>query len=337
MVLHRRADDGARAARVNAVNTQSNTQLNTTRAQGGPPNPTWPSLPLASWADTYATLHMLTQIVGKTRLALAPMENHWWQTALYVTERGLTTSAMPYQGRTFAVDFDFIDHSILVRTGEGATRAVPLIPRSVSDFYREYLAVLRSLDIEVKLVDVPVEIPVAIPFAQDTGHTSYDPAAANRWWRVMVQVDRVLKRFHGRFEGKASPVHFFWGAFDLATTRFSGRKGPTYTGVVPNCPAYVMVEAYSRECSSCGFWPGGAGASEAAFYSYAYPEPPGYSARTVRPDGAYYDENLKEFILPYDVVRTAASPDDTLLEFLQSTYETAADLAAWDRTSLERQ
>lgn len=235
---------------------------------------------------------MLTQIVGKTRLALAPMENHWWQTTLYITERGLTTSPMPYQDRTFAVDFDFIDHGLVLRTNEGATRTIPLVQRSVSDFYREYLAVLHSLEIEVELMDVPVEIPVAIPFAVDTEHRSYDGAAANRWWRVMVQVDRVLKRFRGRFEGKASPVHVFWGAFDLATTRFSGRKSPTYAGIVPNCPAYVMVEAYSRECSSCGFWPGGAGASEAAFYSYAYPEPPGYSARTVRPDGAYYDENL---------------------------------------------
>ncbi len=280
---------------------------------------------------------MLTQIVGKTRLALAPMENHWWQVTLYVTERGLTTSPMPYGDRTVAIEFDFIDHSVVVRTSGGVRTAVPLIQRSVSEFYKEYLGVLHSLGIDVKLVGVPVEVRNAIPFADDTQHSSYDRDAAHRWWLAMVQGDRVLKRFRARFEGKASPVQFFWGSFDLAATRFSGRGAPKHPGGAPNCPDYVMVEAYSRECSSCGFWPGGEGTPEAAFYSYAYPEPAGYSKRKVRPDAAYYDENLKEFILPYDSVRNAASPDETLLDFLQSTYEAAADLAGWDRTSLERQ
>jgi len=298
-------------------------------------NSAWPALPLDAWADTYATLHMLTQIVGKMRLALAPMQNHWWQVALYVTERGLTTSPMPYGERSVTVDFDFIGHEVSVRTSEGGSRSIPLIQRSVRDFYSEYLKVLRSLDLSVPIMGVPVEVEVAIPFAEDTQHASYDPEAANRWWRVLVQADRVLKRFRGQFEGKSSPVHFFWGSFDLAATRFSGRRAPLHPGGAPNCPDYVMHEAYSRECSSCGFWPGG-GTQEAAFYAYAYPEPDGYGARTVRPDAAYYDTSLREFILPYDALRDADSPDDVLLAFLQSTYEAAADLAEWDRASLER-
>ena len=277
-------------------------------------NAVWPPLPVAAWADTYATLHMLTQIVGKTRLALAPMQNHWWEVTLYVTERGLTTSAMPYRERALAVDFDFIDHNVLLRTSDGATHAIPLIQRSVSDFFAEYMGVLRALEVEAKIMGVPVEVDVAVPFAKDTQHASYDEVAANRWWRIMVQADRVLKQFRGQFEGKASPVHFFWGSFDLAATRFSGRGAPLHPGGAPNCPDYVMHEAYSRECSSCGFWPGG-GTQEAAFYSYAYPEPAGYSAYAIRPAAAYYDTNMREFILPYDAVRNATSPDDTLLEF----------------------
>jgi hypothetical protein len=295
----------------------------------------WPELPIAAWADTYATLHMLTQVVGKMRLALAPMQNHWWQVTLYVTARGLTTSPMPYNGRMVAVDFDFIDHNVVVRTSEGGTREIPLIPRSVSEFYSEYLKVLRSLDVDVKIVAKPVEVEPALPFATDTEHSAYDQEAANRWWRVMLQVDRVLKRFRGEFEGKSSPVHFFWGSFDLAATRFSGRGAPTHPGGALNCPDYVMREAYSRECASSGFWPGG-GTQEAAFYSYAYPEPAGYSEYAVRPSAAYYDKNMREFILPYDAVRNAESPDDVLLDFLQSTYEAAANLAGWDRASLER-
>lgn len=277
---------------------------------------------------------MLTQIVGKTRLALAPMRNHWWQVTLYVTPRGLTTSAMPYGTRSAVVDFDFIDHNVILRTSEGGRSEIPLVQRSVRDFYLEYLEVLSALGIDAKIRGVPVEIETAIPFAHDTLHASYDAASANRWWRAMLQVDRVFQVFRGRFEGKASPVHFFWGSFDLAVTRFSGRPAPKYAGVVPNCPIYVMVEAYSRECSSAGFWPGG-GEQAPAFYSYAYPEPAGYGSHAIRPEGACYDPALHEFILPYDKVRRSASPDEVLLQFLQSTYEAAADCASWDRMSFE--
>jgi len=295
---------------------------------------TWPALPITSWAPTFATLHMLTQIVGKTRLALAPMVNHWWQVTLYVTPRGLTTSSMPYGKRTAAVDFDFINHSVVIRISTGASRAIPLVSRSVREFYVEYLNVLKALDIGAKIRGVPVEIVTAIPFAEDTEHHTYDAEWANRWWRVMVQIDRVLKAFRGRFEGKASPVHFFWGSFDIAATRFSGRRAPEFSGVVPNCPDYVMKEAYSRECSSCGFWPGGNG-QDAAFYSYAYPEPDGYKNYKISSESAYYDETLREFVLPYETMRTSSSPDDTLLTFLQTTYEAAADCANWDRAALD--
>jgi len=295
----------------------------------------WPELPLAAWQDSYATLHMITQIVGKTRLALAPMVNHWWQVTLYVTERGLTTSPMPYGTNTATVDFDFIHHHVAIRTNTGQTRTIPLVQRAVRDFYKEYLDVLAALGINAKIRGVPVEVETAIPFAEDTQHASYDAESVNRWWRAMVQVDRVFKQFRGRFEGKASPVQFFWGSFDMAATRFSGRGAPLHPGGAPNCPNYVMEEAYSRECSSAGFWPG-SGTQEAAFYSYAYPEPDGYREYSVRPDGAYYDANMREFILPYEKVRTAASPDEMLLDFLESTYEAAANGAAWDRASLER-
>ena len=295
----------------------------------------WPELKLASWQGSYATLHMLTQIVGKTRLALAPMQNHWWQVTLYVTERGLTTTAMPYGRHTATVDFDFIYHNVAIRTSAGQTRTIPLVQRPVSEFYAEYLDVLAALGIGAKIRGIPVEVETAIPFAKDTEHAAYDSEAVNRWWRAMVQVDRVLKQFRGRFEGKASPVHFFWGSFDIAATRFSGRGAPPHPGGAPNCPDYVMLEAYSRECSSAGFWPGG-GTQEAAFYSYAYPEPDGYRDFHIRPEQAYYDTNMREFILPYDAVRTSASPDATLLEFFESTYEAEADRATWDRASLER-
>ena len=295
----------------------------------------WPALPLASWSGTYETLHMLTQIVGKTRLALAPMENHWWQVALYVTERGLTTSVMPYNARAVTVDFDFLAHAVVLRTSDGDSRTIPLVPRTVAAFYGAYMSALSSLGVDVKLHPVPVEVPVAIPFVDDTEHAEYDGAAAQRWWKVMLQTDRVMKRFRGGFDGKASPVHFFWGSFDIAATRFSGRGAPLHPGGAPNCPDYVMQEAYSRECSSCGFWPGGAG-QEAAFYSYAYPEPGGYSTQPVQPADAYYDQTMKEFILPYDAVRTADAPDERLLAFLQSTYDAAAGCGDWDRASLER-
>lgn len=296
----------------------------------------WPALPLASWQDTHTTLQMWTQIVGKTRLALAPAENHWWHVALYVTPRGLTTSAMPSGTRTVEIEFDFLDHTLVMRTNDGAVRTLPLVPQSVADFYATYLDTLRALDIEVDIVPVPVEVEVAIPFAEDREHASYDGGAVARWWQTMVQADRVLKRFRGRFLGKASPVHFFWGGFDLAATRFSGRPAPRHPGGIPNCPDYVMVEGYSHECASAGFWPGNAALTQPAFYAYAYPEPPGYRESRARPDGAYYSEALGEFILPYEVVRAAPSPDDAVLEFLQSTYEAAADLARWDRAALER-
>ena len=279
---------------------------------------------------------MWTQIVGKTRLALAPAENHWWHVALYVTPRGLTTSAIPSGTRTFAVDFDFIAHQVSVRTSEGATRAVNLAPRPVSDFYAEYLAALRSLDLEARIRPVPVEVERAVPFADDHDHSSYDPEAVHRCWRVLVQADRVLKRFRGRFGGKSSPVHFFWGSFDLALTRFSGRPAPRHPGGAPNCPDYVMEAAYSHECSSCGFWPGGEAVDEPAFYAYAYPEPAGYADRAIGARGAYYHRGLREFILPYEAVRRAAAPDDLLLEFLQATYDAAADLGGWNRAALDR-
>ncbi len=296
-----------------------------------------PALPLGEWRDTYATLHMWTQIVGKTRLALAPMENHWWQVPLYLTPRGLTTTAIPYGTRTFAVDFDFLDHALLLRASDGATRGLPLVPRSVADFYAAYRAALRSLGVEVTLRrPAPVEVEIAIPFAEDRQHASYDPDAAHRCWQILVQADRVLKRFRGRFLGKASPVHFFWGSFDLAATRFSGRRAPRHPGGAPNTPDYVMVEAYSHECSSCGFWPGGGAIAEPAFYAYAYPEPAGYGDRPVSPDGARYSAAAREFILPYEDVRNAADPDEALLQFFQTTYEAAADLARWDRAALDR-
>ncbi len=299
-------------------------------------NPAWPALPLAEWQDTYATLHMWMQIVGKTRLALAPMENHWWQVALYVTPRGLTTSAIPYGERTFAIDFDFIDHTLWVRASDGATRGLALVARSVAEFYAEYMAVLRSFGFEVALMASPVEVQTAIPFAEDREHAAYDPDAAKRCWQILLQTDRVLKRFRGRFLGKASPVHFFWGSFDLAATRFSGRRAPRHGGGAPNCPDYVMVEAYSHECSSWGFWPGAGAIAEPAFYSYAYPEPAGYADHVVRPRGAYYHRDMREFVLPYEAVRCAAAPDELLLEFAQSTYDAAAEHGRWDRAALDR-
>ncbi|HJR36208.1 MAG TPA: DUF5996 family protein [Gemmatimonadales bacterium] len=296
----------------------------------------WPSLPLDSWRDTLDTLHMWTQIVGKTRLALAPPENHWWHIAFYLTPRGLTTSPMPYGTRTLSADFDFLDHRLHLRTSEGATRSIPLIPRSVADFYADYLEALGWLGIQVRLRPVPVEVQVAVPFAEDRQHASYDAEAVGRWWGLVLGADRVLKRFRGGFLGKASPVHFFWGSFDLAATRFSGRRAPPHPGGAPNCPDYVMTEAYSHECSSCGFWPGGGPVAEPAFYSYAYPAPPGYADRPVRPAGASYNRDLGEFILPLEAVRTAVDAEAAVLDFCQSTYEAAADLGDWDRPALER-
>jgi hypothetical protein len=296
----------------------------------------WPALPLEGWQPTYATLHLWTQLVGKTRLALSPMENHWWQVALYVTPRGLTTSPIPHGRRTFEVAFDFVDHLLAVRTSDGDTRTLPLESRPVADFYRDYLALLGSLGIEARIWPHPTEIEGAIPFADDRVHSAYDPEAAQRCWRVMVQIDRVMKRFRGEFLGKCSPVHFWWGAFDLACTRFSGRTAPRHPGGVPNLPDYVAVEGYSHECISAGWWPGGGPVAEPAFYAYAYPEPPGCPQAAVSPAEASYHPVLHEWVLPYDAVRTAADPEGVLLEFLQSTYAAAADLGGWDRAALER-
>jgi hypothetical protein len=297
----------------------------------------WPELPLDSWRDTYATLHMWLQIVGKTRLALAPSQNHWWQAALYVTPRGLTTSSIPLGNRTFAVDLDFLDHHLYVRTSDGAVGPLPLTPQSVAEFFACYFDLLRSMGLSVGIYPVPVEVETAIPFAADREHAAYDASAANRCWRILVQTDRVLKCFRGEFTGKSSPVHFFWGGFDLAATRFSGRPAPLHPGGVPNCPAWVMEQAYTHECSSCGFWPGGGVIAEPAFYAYAYPTPAQFGERRVQPDAAFYSQELGEFILPYEAVRTTADPDEMLLAFFRSTYAAAADLGGWDRAALERQ
>jgi Family of unknown function (DUF5996) len=296
----------------------------------------WPEIPLSAWADTCATLHLWTQMVGKVRLAHAPLVNHWWQVPLYVTSRGLTTSPIPYAARSFQIDFDFIGHCLEIRCNDGGIATIPLVARSVADFYVEFMGRLRELGLETRIWTMPVEIPDAIPFEQDRVHAAYDPDYAHRFWRSLVHADRVCTRFRSQFIGKASPVHFFWGSFDLAVTRFSGRKAPTLTSESPNVGAWVMREAYSHEVSSCGYWPGNGGFGEAAFYSYAYPEPPGFSGAAVRPAAASYNQELGQFILPYEAVRQASAPDDYLMDFLLSTYAAAADLAAWDRGALER-
>jgi hypothetical protein len=296
----------------------------------------WPALPLEAWSDTCATLHMWTQIVGKIRLAQTTWTNHSWHVTLYVTSTGLTTSPIPYEKRSFEIAFDFIAHELVILTSDGGRGRVPLEPQSVATFYRRLMEALSALGLRVAIYARPNEVAEAIPFAEDEVHRSYDPEYANRFWRVLVQTDRVLKRFRARFIGKCSPVHFFWGAPDLAVTRFSGRPAPTHPGGVPNLPDRVIREAYSHEVSSVGFWPGGGAIAYPAFYAYAYPEPSGFPAAPVSPAGAFYSTDLKEFILPYDVVRTADSPDDALLAFAQSTYEAAANLAHWDRSALER-
>jgi len=296
----------------------------------------WPSLPLEAWRDTYATLHLWLQIVGKIRLASSPWLNHSWHVTLYVTPRGLTTSPMPCGARTFQIDFDFIDHRLVIETSDGAIDSLPLQPQSVAAFHDQVQRRLRTLAIPVRIHGKPNEVVEAIRFEQDQIHAAYDAEYANRFWRALVQTDRVLKQFRARFIGKCSPVHFFWGAPDLAVTRFSGRPAPPHPGGVPNLPDAVAREAYSHEVSSCGFWPGGGAIDHAAFYAYAYPEPDGFAKAAVQPAAAFYSNELREFILPYDAVRSARSPDATLLEFLQATYEAAADRAGWDRKGLER-
>lgn len=297
----------------------------------------WPSLDFDAWKDTCATLHMWTQIVGKIRLSQTPWVNHSWHVPLYVTARGLTTSPIPYDARTFQIDFDFIDHRLSIQTSDGTGKTMALRPRSVADFYAELMSTLAELGLHVSIHTAPNEVVDAIPFPQDHVHAAYDAEYANRFWLALVQADRVFKEFRTGFIGKCSPVHFFWGSFDLAVTRFSGRQAPEHPGGVPNLPDRVAREAYSHEVSSCGFWPGGGTLPYSLFYAYAYPEPAGFSTTQLMPGKATYDMAFREFVLPYDVVRTAESPDAVLLEFLQGSYEAAADLGHWDRRSLERE
>ncbi len=296
----------------------------------------WPALPFIGWQDTCATLHMWTQVVGKIRLALEPMMNQWWQVPLYVTTTGLTTSPMPYNSRSFQIDFDFCRHVLVITTNDPQRMEFALAPYSVAEFYERVMGALRELGIEVKIWSMPVEVADAVPFERDHAHKSYDAASAQRFWRVLVQTDRVMKQFRARFTGKVSPVHFFWGSFDMAVTRFSGRTAPPHPGGMPNLGDWVAREAYSHEVSSCGFWPGNGGFGKAAFYSYAYPAPAGFAEAPLRPSAAVFDTNLQEFVLDYDAVRTAADPDSMLLDFFQSTYEAAANAGHWDRSALER-
>jgi hypothetical protein len=296
----------------------------------------WPALSLEDWSDTYATLHLWTQIVGKIRLALCSTVNHYWHVTLYVTARGLTTATIPYDSRIFQIDFDFIDHHLVIQSSDGRSRRLALRAESVATFYARLMQALDELDLHVDLYGRPCEVVDPIPFKQDETHCAYDPEYANRFWRILVQADRVLRIFRSRFIGKASPVHYFWGAPDLAVTRFSGRRAPRHPGGIPNLPDRVTREAYSHEVSSCGFWPGGGPAPYAAFYSYAYPEPAGFAEALVEPEAAFYSTDLREFILPYDAVRESGSPDDTLLAFLQTTYDAAARLGKWDFAALER-
>jgi hypothetical protein len=303
----------------------------------------WPELPLEEWRDTYATLHMWTQIVGKIRLAQTPYINHWWNVPLYLTARGLTTSDMPHGDRNFQIDFDFIDHQLHISCDDGARGTLALVPRPVADFYREVMRMLAGLGLGVKIWPVPVEVQDPTPFDQDFTNAAYDPKYVNRFWHILEQAGRVLTEFRSRFIGKCSPVHFFWGSFDLAVTRFSGRRAPDREGADA-----ITREAYSHEVISHGFWPGtrvpgpverdrsDGIVREAAFYSYTAPEPTGLSSARIRPKEAFYSSAMNEFILPYEIVRSAGSPDAILMEFLESTYEAGADLAKWDRASLER-
>jgi len=291
----------------------------------------WPELKWAQWSKTADTLHMWTQIVGKTRLALSPLQAHWWNVPLYVSARGLSTSAMPYGPELLEVEFDFVSHELRFRLSTGANVSIPLRPQSVAEFYGEYQRILGALGVSVKISPVPVELKNPIPFAEDTEHASYDPDAAHRFWRVLVRTDEIFQQFSSRFIGKISPVHFFWGSFDLAVTRFSGRPAPPREGA-----DRITREAYSHEVISAGFWPGNGGFGDAAFYCYAAPSPSGLDKARILPAAAGYNTELGEFIFKYDALRAEASPDDSLLDFLQSSYEAAADLAKWDRASLER-
>lgn len=297
-------------------------------------SPVWPALPVAEWQPTRDTLQLWTQIVGKIRLARTPKMSHWWNVPLYVSSRGLTTSLMPTDGGGFQIDFDFLQHELIVETCDGARRTTRLEPRPVADFYAEVMGMLDDLGLSTPIWAMPVEIPGAIPFDQDQVHADYDAEQVERFWRALVEMVRVFERFRAEFLGKVSPVHLFWGALDLAVTRFSGRTAPPHPGGAPNCGPEVMLEAYSHEVSSAGYWPGPDG--EGVFYSYAYPEPVGYRERAIAPATARWSDVLAEFVLPYEAVRTASDPDATLLEFLRSTYAAAADTAQWNRKELER-
>jgi hypothetical protein len=303
---------------------------NSVSSRAGSRDEVWPALPPTEWSATLATLHMWTQIVGKVRLALSPRENHWWEVPFYVSARGLTTSAIPYSRGIFEIEFDFIDHVLRTATCHGEVKKLQLAPRSVADFYADFMATVRSLGIDVKIWPMPVEISNPIRFDKDTVHASYDPAYANRCWRVLQSASIILKEFRAKFIGKASPVHFFWGSFDLAATRFSGRRAPERPGA-----DIVTKIAYSHEVISAGWWPGGGDITTPMFYAYAAPEPKGFRDKMVRPAQAFYNEKLGEFLLPYDTVRGASDPKATLTEFLQSTYEAGATLGNWDRVALE--
>jgi hypothetical protein len=294
----------------------------------------WPEIPVAQWVNTRDTLQLMTQVVGKVRMENTPLMSHWWNVVLYVSARGLTTGLIPYGNRGFSIDFDFFDHQLIVSTTDGDRRSIALKPGPIADFYRDVMAALGELGLSTEIWTMPVEIPDAIPFDTDQQHVAYDGDQAHRFWLALVQMNRVFEEFRSRYIGKVSPVHFFWGALDLAVTRFSGRTAPKHPGGAPNCGPHVMWEAYSHEVSSAGYWPGPDG--EGVFYSYAYPEPPRYREAAVSPAQATFDEALGEFTLPYTAVREANDPDALLLDFLQSTYEVAADKAGWDRGALER-
>lgn len=297
---------------------------------------TWPDLAYDAWADTCQTLHRWTQVVGKIRLVQSPYVNHTWHCPLYLTARGLTTSPIPHGDRLFSIDFDFVSHRLVIQPADDEPRILPLEPMSVATFYARVMESLDGLGLPVSIYTTPNEIPDAEPLDRDQTHAAYDAAAAERFWRALLQMDRVLKRFRSRFIGKCSPVHFFWGSFDLAVTRFSGRPAPPHPAGIPNMPDAIARESYSHEVSSVGFWPGNPDAPQPVFYAYAYPTPEGFGQQPVRPDAAFYSEEMGEFFLPYDAVRNADDPDAALLDFCQSTYEAAANLAKWDRDALER-
>jgi hypothetical protein len=296
----------------------------------------WPDLPLQAWSETCDTLHLWTQVAGKVRLALTPLINHWWNVTFRVTSRGLIAPANHYGRRSFDIMFDLFDHQLLIATGDGSLESFPLKAMSVADFYETFMERLRRLDIEVQIWTMPGEVENAVPFDRDQIHAHYDPEYVSRFHQALVQSARVMNEFRARFIGKVSPVHFFWGSFDLAVTRFSGRPAPPPHSATPNVAPWVMTEAYSHEVSSCGFWPGNGGYGQPAFYVYAYPEPDGYGDTPLATADAFYDKSLGQFILPYEAVRLARDPDALLLSFLQDTYEAAADLAQWDREALER-